>query len=124
MHADADKAIVWFDIDNTLYSANCGVEERMRERVHAYLLSLGLSNEEATALRVHYYKTYGLVLRGLLRHHSIDPLEYDRQCNQSVPLEDMIRPDPAVRRLLEDLDRSKVRVWAFTNAYVDVRCLF
>ena len=118
---DADKAIVWFDIDNTLYSAKHGVEERMRENVHDYLVSLGLDDAEATALRMSYYKTYGLVLRGLLLHHNIDALDYDKRCNQSVPLEQMLSPDPIVRRLLLDLDRTKVRVWAFTNAYVEVR---
>ena len=29
----------------------------------------------------------------------------------------MIQPDPVLRQLLEDIDRSKVRVWALTNAY-------
>jgi len=29
----------------------------------------------------------------------------------------MIFPNPAHRRLFEDIDRSKVRVWALTNAY-------
>lgn len=117
---DANKSIVWFDIDNTLYSAKHGVEERMRENVHNYLVSLGLNDADATALRMSYYKAYGLVLRGLLLHHNIDALEYDKRCNQSVPLEQMLSPDPVVRRLLLDLDRTKVRVWAFTNAYVEV----
>jgi pyrimidine and pyridine-specific 5'-nucleotidase len=29
----------------------------------------------------------------------------------------MISYDEKVRKLLEDIDRSKVRVWALTNAY-------
>jgi len=29
----------------------------------------------------------------------------------------MLSPDPRVRKLLEDIDRSKCRVWALTNAY-------
>lgn len=94
----------------------------MRSQVHLYLRSsLRLTDAEATALRVSYYKTYGLVLRGLLLHHRVDPIEYDKRCNQAVPLEEMIKPDPVVRRLLVDLDRTKVKVWAFTNAYIDVR---
>jgi len=32
-------------------------------------------------------------------------------------LEDMIQPDPSVRKLFQDIDRSKARVWALTNAY-------
>ena len=29
----------------------------------------------------------------------------------------MLSPDPRIRKLLEDIDRSKCRVWALTNAY-------
>jgi hypothetical protein len=37
----------------------------------AYIVSLGLSDEEASQLRVHYYTQYGLALRGLRRHHGV-----------------------------------------------------
>lgn len=93
----------------------------MGERIHAYFLTLGLGDEEASALHLRYYKTYGLALRGLVRHHNIDPLDFDKRCDQSIPLEEMLRPDPTVRKLLQDIDRTKVRVWALTNAYVTVR---
>jgi pyrimidine and pyridine-specific 5'-nucleotidase len=33
-------------------------------------------------------------------------------------LEDIIKPNPELRKLLEDIDRSKVRMWLFTNAYI------
>ena len=93
----------------------------MGERIHAYFLTLGLEEEEASALHLRYYKTYGLALRGLVRHHNIDPLDFDKRCDQSIPLEEMIHPNPAIRELLQDIDRAKVRVWALTNAYVTVR---
>ena len=32
----------------------------------------------------------------------------------------MIKPDPALRQLFLDIDRSKYRVWALTNAYKPV----
>jgi pyrimidine and pyridine-specific 5'-nucleotidase len=48
---------------------------------------------------------------------STDPLDFDRECDASLPLEDMLKPDPSVRKLLEDIDRKKARVWALTNAY-------
>jgi len=63
-----------------------------------------------------YYTQYGLALAGLVRHHQIDPLDFDRKCDGSLPLEDMIKPNPAIRTLLQDINRSKVRVWALTNA--------
>jgi hypothetical protein len=50
-----------------------------------------------------------------------DVLDFDRKCDGSLPLEDMIFFDPALRELFEDIDRSKARVWALTNAYRPVR---
>jgi pyrimidine and pyridine-specific 5'-nucleotidase len=34
-------------------------------------MTLGLSNEEASELHHKYYTTYGLALRGLIRHHDV-----------------------------------------------------
>jgi len=83
----------------------------------AYFVGLGLGHDEASDLHLRYYTQYGLALRGLVRHHDIDPLDFDRKCDGSLPLEEMIAFDPKLRRLLEDIDRSKASVWALTNAY-------
>lgn len=50
----------------------------------------------------------------------LDPLEFDRLCDGSLPLEEMIKFDPELVRLFEDIDRTKARVWALTNAYKPV----
>ncbi|PFH52803.1 hypothetical protein AMATHDRAFT_73928 [Amanita thiersii Skay4041] len=112
-----DRVVVWFDIDNTLYPSSSRISQAMSDRIHAYFVNLGLSHEEATALHIQYYTQYGLALRGLIRHHDIDPLDFDRQCDGSLPLEDMIKFDPKLVKLFEDIDRTKARVWALTNAY-------
>jgi len=49
-----------------------------------------------------------------------DALDFNEKCDGSLPLEDMIDPDPSVRELFQDIDRSKARVWALTNAYKTV----
>lgn len=36
----------------------------------------------------------------------------------------MIEYNPSVRKLLEDIDRTKARVWALTNAYRNVCSFF
>ncbi|TFK43446.1 pyrimidine 5-nucleotidase [Crucibulum laeve] len=89
----------------------------MGERIHTYFVGLGLSHEEASELHLRYYTQYGLAVRGLTRHHDVDVLDFDRQCDGSIPLEDMIQYDPKLRKLFEDIDRSKARVWALTNAF-------
>lgn len=52
----------------------------------------------------------------------LDPLDFDRKVDGTLPLEDKIKFDPSVRKLLEDIDRSKARVWGLTNAFLPV-CL-
>lgn len=112
-----NEAIVWLDIDNTLYKRSTKIAELMGERIRAYFHGMGLSEDEAKTLHTTYYKTYGLAIRGLVKHHQIDPLDYDRKCDASLPLEDVLRPDHQVKRLLSDIDRTRVRVFALTNAY-------
>lgn len=79
---------------------------------------LNLPKDEAIRLHKEYYSHYGLAIEGLVRHHEIDPLDYNSKVDDAIPLEDLIKPNPALRKMLEDIDRSKVRVWLLTNAYV------
>lgn len=65
-----------------------------------------------------YYKEYGLAISGLVKHHKIEPLAYNREVDDALPLDDIIKPDPKLRKLLSDIDRSKVKPWLFTNAHV------
>ncbi|KIW08970.1 pyrimidine 5'-nucleotidase, variant [Verruconis gallopava] len=84
-----------------------------------FMTHLSLSEEDATALHQKYYKDYGLAIEGLVRHHSaIDPLEFNAQVDDALPLEDILKPDEELQKLLADLDTTKVKPWLFTNAYV------
>ncbi|KIY67936.1 pyrimidine 5-nucleotidase [Cylindrobasidium torrendii FP15055 ss-10] len=111
------RVMVWWDIDNTLYSANTKISQAMGEKIGAYFMTLGLDAKEAAELHLKYYTQYGLALAGLVRHHNVDPIDFDKKCDGSLPLESMIRPNVALRQLFLDIDRSKARVWALTNAY-------
>lgn len=66
-----------------------------------------------------YYKEYGLAIEGLTRHHKIDPLEFNREVDDALPLDQILKPDPKLRKLLEDIDTKNVRLWLLTNAYVN-----
>ncbi|KAF7872349.1 hypothetical protein EAF04_003272 [Stromatinia cepivora] len=113
------RPVFFFDIDNCLYSKSKNVHDHMTALIDAYFMKhLELSREDAYNLHQEYYKTYGLAIEGLVRHHKIDALEYNRQVDDAVPLETILSPDPKLRKLLEDIDRSKVKLWLFTNAYV------
>lgn len=79
---------------------------------------LSLSQKDANELHLRYYKDYGLAIEGLVRHHKVDPLDYNSKVDDALPLEEVIKPNPQLRRLLEDIDTSKVKPWLLTNAYV------
>lgn len=79
---------------------------------------LSLSQADAYELHQRYYKEYGLAIEGLVRHHKVDPMEYNSKVDDALPLEEVLSPDADLRRLLEDIDRSKVRLWLFTNAHI------
>jgi len=116
---DAPEYIIWLDIDNTLYTSNSRISDLMMHKIHSYFVNeLGMDEQEASTLHKEYYTKYGLSLRGLIRHHSADPLDFDKKCDQSLPLEDLLSANPQTRKLLEDINRSKARVWALTNAYI------
>lgn len=78
---------------------------------------LSLNWDDAVKLHSEYYRNYGLAIEGLVRHHEIDPMDYNAKVDDALPLEDILKPDPEIRQLLEDIDRSKVTVWLLTNAY-------
>jgi len=95
------------------------VHDHMSRLIDEYFMKhLDLTQEDAYKLHQEYYKNYGLAIEGLTRHHKIDPLEYNRQVDDAIPLEDILSPDPALRKLLQDIDTSKVKLWLFTNAYI------
>jgi pyrimidine and pyridine-specific 5'-nucleotidase len=60
-----------------------------------------------------------------VRHHQVDPLEYNAQVDDALPLEEVLAVDSELIDLLEDVDSSKVKLWLFTNAYVNhaKRCI-
>lgn len=96
------------------------VHDLMADLIDKYFQKhLDLPVEESARLHNEYYQTYGLAIEGLVRHHEIDPLEYNSKVDDALPLEGIIRPRPELKRLLEDIDRSKVKLWLFTNAYVN-----
>ncbi|CED84314.1 Haloacid dehalogenase-like hydrolase [Phaffia rhodozyma] len=112
-----NRAIIWLDIDNTLYAKSTQIHILMQERIRAYFQTLGLDPKEAEKLHKTYYSQYGLAIRGLVKHHDINALDYDRVCDASLPLETILSRDDRLRQLLSDIDPSKARILALTNAY-------
>ena len=114
-----NRMVFFFDIDNCLYSKSHRIHEYMGELIDDYFQThLELSREDASQLHQRYYKDYGLAIEGLVRHHKINPLEYNTKVDDALPLDDIIKPDPKLRTFLKTIDRTKVKLWLFTNAYI------
>jgi putative hydrolase of the HAD superfamily len=66
-----------FDLDNTLYPASCGLFPLVQARMNEYICSrLGVSMEEAKALRAQYFREHGTTMHGLMTVHRVDPHEF------------------------------------------------
>ncbi|KAH6631680.1 Haloacid dehalogenase-like hydrolase-domain-containing protein [Chaetomium tenue] len=116
----APKQVFFFDIDNCLYPKSAKVHDLMADLIDRYFVThLSLPWDDAVRLHKEYYQNYGLAIEGLVRHHQIDPLDYNAKVDDALPLDNVIKPRPELKKLLADIDRSKVRLWLFTNAYVN-----
>ncbi|KAF5570964.1 pyrimidine 5 nucleotidase [Fusarium phyllophilum] len=105
----SEKPVLFFDIDNCLYSRNDKVLEHMSRNIDDYFKKhLGLSPDDAERLHKDYSQQYGQAIEGLVRHHQIDALEYNAKVDDAVPLDDLIKPNAQLRQFLEDIDTSKV----------------
>jgi len=114
-----DRPIFFFDIDNCLYPKSNNVHDHMAVLINKYFIKhLDITTEEATRLHQQYYKDYGLAIEGLSRFHKIDPLDFNREVDDALPLDELLSPDPETRKILEAFDRSKVKLWLFTNAHI------
>ncbi|KAF2239807.1 pyrimidine 5-nucleotidase [Viridothelium virens] len=113
------RPVFFFDIDNCLYPRSKKVFQYMQDLIDKYFQThLSLSQEDAYDLHMRYYRDYGLAIEGLVRHHKVDPLDYNAKVDDALPLENIIQPDPRLRELLQDVDITKVKLWLFTNAYI------
>lgn len=101
-----------FDLDHTLYPADCPLMAMVDARMNAYVQKLtGLPADQASALRQDYFIRHGTTLNGLMIEHGIDPHHFLAEV-QDVST-DCVSPDPTLR---EGLARLAGRRLVFTNA--------
>lgn len=114
-----ERAIFFFDIDNCLYPKSTKVHDHMARLINEFVVKhLEMTVDDAYMLHQRYYKDYGLAIEGLSRHHKIDPLVFNREVDDALPLDELLKPDPELRTLLERFDKTKVKMWLFTNAHI------
>lgn len=108
-------ARVWiFDLDDTLHNATPHIFPHINRSMTAYLQQhLQLSEDEANALRMHYWQRYGATLSGLMRHHGTRPEHFLWHTHQFPELDQMVLREPRLRHVLKALPGKKV---VFSNA--------
>lgn len=100
-----------FDLDNTLYRADCGVFAQIESRMTDYVARFtGLAREEARALQKTLYRAHGTTLSGLMKLHGADPDDYLAYVH-AIDLS-ALTPDPAMRAALARLPGRRI---IFTN---------
>lgn len=112
--------IFYFDIDNCLYKRSTKIHDMMQVKIHSYFTNtLNLNDEDANALHMTYYKTYGLALEGLVRNHQVDALAYNALVDDALDLKAVLKYNNDLRSMLVEIrDSGKYDLmWLVTNAY-------
>ena len=106
---------VWlFDLDNTLHDAGAWVFAQMNDTMRSYVVdNLGISADEADALREKYWRRYGSTMLGLVRHHDVSPAHFLHETHRFPGLE---RRVTGHRHDLAAIARLRGRRIVLTNA--------
>lgn len=76
--ADLRHVDAWvFDLDNTLYPADCNLFKEIDTRMTQYVRDLlAIPHEEARRLQKDYYVRYGTTMSGLMQEHRVEPEDF------------------------------------------------
>jgi putative hydrolase of the HAD superfamily len=107
-----DHVEAWvFDLDNTLYPAECDLFAQIDRRMGEFIAnSFGIPLAEAQSLRETYYYEHGTTLAGLVRLHGVPPddfLDYVHDIDLGA-----VSPSPELAAALDALPGRK---FIFTN---------
>jgi putative hydrolase of the HAD superfamily len=110
-----------FDLDNTLYPADCDLWPKIDQRITAFMINLfGLDGLSSRALQKYYYRRYGTTLRGLMDDHAVsadDFLSFVHDIDRSsllpnLPLAAAIAALPGRKLILTNGSRDHAQLTA------------
>ena len=118
---DLGRVHTWiFDIDNTLYPAQCDLFSQIHIRMAEFVANtLSIDLEAAKSVRRDFFLRYGTTMRGLMEEHGVDPNEYMAYVHDVDY--SPVKKDDALRTLIQSLPGRKL---VFTNASLEhgVKC--
>ena len=104
---------IFFDLDDTLYPASCGLWPTLKERMSRYMVErMNIPAADVPRLREKFIREYGTTLRGLQTYYKMDMRDYLAYVH-NVNLADYIHPNPIQQSVLASL---RTRNLIFTNA--------
>lgn len=105
--------LVFFDLDDTLYSSDSGLWEAISNRIDLFLVEhMHLTQEQAQAARARFARSFGTTLAGLMSEAKLDPSRYLDFVHE-IDLTEFIQPDPELNDMLGRLEARRL---VFTNA--------
>jgi putative hydrolase of the HAD superfamily len=109
------RRLLWlFDLDNTLHDASHAIFPAISANMSVYIarvLGDGVtpaSREAVDAARLGYWKRYGATLLGMVRHHQVSAADFLHQTHDLPALQQMIRSERGLGRLLQRLPGQKI----------------
>jgi putative hydrolase of the HAD superfamily len=110
---------VWlFDLDNTLHDASHASFGPTSQAMSEYIAEhLGLTTDEASALRQRYWNHYGATLLGVVRHHRVKPAHFLELTHRLPGLEERLRTSAHDRAVLARLPGRKIILTNAPRAY-------
>ena len=108
-------AATWiFDLDNTLHDAQSKIFPLVNTKMNEYISSyLDISLEDASNLRVSYWERYGATLKGLIKHHSINPIDFLSVTHDLQDFNKLVLPENNLKKTLSKIQGRKI---IYTNA--------
>ena len=108
------KTIWIFDLDDTLHNASAHIFPVMNRAMTQFIMDeLNMDESDAQHLRQHYWKIYGATLKGLMRHHNVNPHHFLKSTHAFMDQPNMVIQVKQLRHLLQNLHGRKC---VFTNA--------
>ena len=103
-----------FDLDNTLHDAQSKIFPLVNKKMNEYISSyLHISIEDASSLRESYWDRYGATLKGLIKHHNIDPIEFLSTTHDLNNFNELVFPENNLKKTLSKIHGRKI---IYTNA--------
>ena len=103
-----------FDLDNTLHDAQSKIFPLVNKKMNEYISSyLDISIEDASSLRETYWDRYGATLKGLIKHHNIDPIEFLSITHDLNNFNELVFPENNLKKNLSKIHGRKI---IYTNA--------